>query len=85
MQSVDVAPAEGQQLAQAEAGEAVELRSGEVVTKGPKSLAGVRKVHLDPIIAKALADHLDEHVAASPDAYLFTGEKGEPAPPGGLA
>jgi integrase len=54
----------------------VELRKGQIITKGPKSQAGVRKVHLDPVIAEALNEHLDQHVTASPDAYLFTGEKG---------
>jgi integrase len=54
----------------------VELARGELVTKGPKSAAGRRSVHLDPVVFEKVTDHLAVYVAADPDAYLFTGDKG---------
>jgi integrase len=36
----------------------------------------VRLVHLDPSALDAVRRHLDQFTAASPDAYLFTGDKG---------
>jgi integrase len=46
------------------------------VTKGPKSQAGKRDVHLDPFVFEAVRLHLDQHTAADPDGYLFTGDHG---------
>jgi integrase len=54
----------------------IELRHGELITKPPKSSAGIRKVHLDPIVFEAVQLHLDVFVKPTPDAYLFTGDKG---------
>jgi integrase len=54
----------------------IELAHAELVTKQPKSRAGVRRVHLDPIVFEVVEQHLEEHTLASPDAYLFTGTKG---------
>jgi integrase len=54
----------------------IELGHGELVTKGPKSQAGKRDVHLDPFVFEAVRVHLDQHTAADPDGYLFTGDHG---------
>ena len=54
----------------------IELAHGELVTKQPKSKAGVRRVHLDPVVFAVVEHHLEEFTTANPDAYLFTGEKG---------
>jgi hypothetical protein len=42
--------------------------------QAPKSSAGRRFVHLDRIMMTELKEHLAEHAAPDPDAYLFTGE-----------
>jgi integrase len=47
----------------------------------PKSDAGRRVVHLPPHVLPELGEHLDRWVAATPDAWLFTGTKGAPAHP----
>lgn len=40
----------------------------------------IRSVPLSPMLLAELKRHLDEHVEAAPDALLFTGYKGRPAP-----
>lgn len=54
----------------------IELAHGELITKRPKSYAGIRSVHVDPIIFDALSEHLDRFVPARPSAHVFTGDKG---------
>lgn len=56
----------------------VERSRGQLVTKSPKSDAGVRKVHLDPMLFEAVQGHLRDFTAPTADAFLFSGDKGGP-------
>jgi integrase len=50
--------------------------SGGYEVAGPKSVAGVRDVHVPPHILPALRDHLVDHVEPGADALLFPAEHG---------
>jgi integrase len=54
----------------------IEDKHGKQVTKEPKNREGTRSLLLDPFTASEVKRHLGDHVAVSPDAYLFTGAKG---------
>ena len=54
----------------------VELAHGELLTKEPKSKAGVRTLHIAPSIMDEVESHLGTYVEGHHDAYLFTGSKG---------
>lgn len=53
-----------------------QLGSGAMVAGPTKSAAGLRTVALPDLILVDLRLHLDQHVKDSPDALIFTGEKG---------
>lgn len=55
-----------------------ELSSGKLVEKGPKTSAGRRTIALPRPLVDVLAEHLEQHVAASPDARVFTAPRGGP-------
>lgn len=52
--------------------------------KGPKSEAGVRQVSIPPHVLEAVERHLEAHVAADPDSWVLTGEKGAALSPAAL-
>jgi integrase len=58
------------------------LASGEMIEKDPKTKAGNRVIAIPPHILEPLRDHLDRFVGPEPDAYLLTGEQGQPLHPG---
>ncbi|MDE3087519.1 MAG: site-specific integrase [Acidobacteriota bacterium] len=58
-----------------------ELHTGEVVYGPPKSKAGARFVHLPKPAMASLLAHLDSHVAARPQAPLFSSTTGGPMRP----
>lgn len=49
---------------------------GEVLIGTPKTEAGVRDVHIPPHLIPLLAEHLQAHVDAGPDALLFPARHG---------
>ena len=53
-----------------------QLAGGRIVVVPPKSAAGVRRVTLPPVLVADLSSHLAEHVGLTPEAAVFTGEKG---------
>jgi integrase len=53
-----------------------QLDNGQVVFKEPKTLAGRRRIAIPGHIVPVLGDHLARFVTKSPDALVFTGEKG---------
>ncbi|MCH8612319.1 tyrosine-type recombinase/integrase [Arsenicicoccus dermatophilus] len=50
---------------------AVTRVDGKDIVGTPKSRAGVRTVHVPPVMLPALAAHLEQHVQPQPDALLF--------------
>jgi hypothetical protein len=64
-------------LAQAMPARFVALRGG-LEFGPPKSDAGLRSVTLPEAALAALRPHMLAHVAADPEALVFTGEKGKP-------
>jgi integrase len=54
----------------------VELSSGEVRAKAPKTHAGQRTVHLPQSVMTILEDHMAEFVASGEDSYVFVGVRG---------
>jgi integrase len=59
----------------------VELSDGSIVFAEPKSEAGVRTVYLPQHAMREIQEHLDQYVAANPDALLLTGRGGVPMRP----
>ena len=55
---------------------AVELADGRVTFSPPKSAAGRRTVAVPADLMALIEDHLSDHVAADPDALLFTSPAG---------
>ena len=60
------------------AGAFVELPGRGLVYGPPKSRAGLRTVAIPDAIRADLLAHLDEFVGARPDAWVFTGKRGNP-------
>lgn len=54
------------------------LEDGTSIVVPPKTRAGRRIVAVPPSILPDLAAHIENYVAAAPDALLFTGERGVP-------
>jgi len=59
----------------------VSLRDGNLLVGEPKTEAGYRRIAIPSLIVPDLDDHLGSYVAPTPDALLFTGEKGGPLRP----
>jgi len=53
-----------------------ELADRRIITGPPKTAAGRRTVSLPPHLLPVLGEHLDRWVERSPDALVFTGDKG---------
>jgi integrase len=60
------------------AGAFVELRGKGLVYGPPKARASLRTNALPEAIRPAIVEHLAKYVGSSPDAWVFTGEKGNP-------
>lgn len=60
------------------AGAFVELRGKGLVYGPPKARASLRTNALPEAIRPAIVEHLAKYVGSSPDAWIFTGEKGNP-------
>ena len=60
------------------AGALVELPGKGLVYGPPKSRAGLRTNALPEAIRPAIVEHLSEYVEPDPDAWVFTGERGNP-------
>ncbi|PZS12417.1 MAG: site-specific integrase [Pseudonocardiales bacterium] len=60
------------------AGALVELRSKGLVCGPPKARASLRTNALPNAIRPAIVEHLAKYVQASQDAWVFTGERGNP-------
>lgn len=60
------------------AGALVELPGTGLVYGPPKSRAGLRTNALPEAIRPAIVDHLAEYVRGDPDAWVFTGARGNP-------
>ncbi|MEU4739083.1 tyrosine-type recombinase/integrase [Actinosynnema sp. NPDC023658] len=60
------------------AGAFVELPGRGLVYGPPKSRAGLRSVAIPEAIRADLLAHLDEFTASAPDAWVFTGQRGNP-------
>jgi integrase len=56
----------------------VELRSGKLVVRAPKTAAGTRVVHLPGSVVTALRLHLAQSAAPDPDGLVFTSEQSGP-------
>ena len=54
----------------------IEDARGQMITKRPKTKAGVRSVTLDPVIRGEIEVHLSRHVLMDTEAHLFTGVRG---------
>jgi len=59
----------------------VSLRDGSLFLGEPKTAAGRRTVAIPHVVVADLEAHLDGQVASSPEALVFTGEKGGPLRP----
>ncbi len=57
---------------------AVELSSGKTVFGRPKTDAGLRTVSIPDELVPIIEKHLGDHVAAAPDALVFTSPQGHP-------
>jgi integrase len=55
-----------------------ELRDGRLVTKKPKSVAGVRRVALPEVVVPDLRWHLDRFAEPGPQGLVFVGPRGGP-------
>jgi len=55
-----------------------ERSTGEMILGPPKSAAGLRTVMLPAPVAEQLRVHLDTHVEAGDQAWIFTGAAGQP-------
>jgi integrase len=55
-----------------------ELKNGRLVTKMPKSAAGVRRVALPEVLLPDLRWHLDRFAASGPQGLVFVGPQGGP-------
>lgn len=60
------------------AGAFVELPGRGLVYGPPKSRAGLRRVSVPQEIRAEILAHLDEFVGSKPDAWVFTGKRGNP-------
>jgi integrase len=60
------------------AGAFVELRGKGLVYGPPKARASLRTNALPEAIRPAIVEHLAKYVGSGPDAWVFTGEKGNP-------
>jgi integrase len=58
-----------------------QLRDGTLVVGPPKTDASRRTVAIPPHIVSDVEAHLERYVGATPDALVFTGEKGGPVRP----
>jgi integrase len=58
-----------------------QLRNGRLIVKEPKSQAGRRTVAIPPHVLPAITEHLATFTAETPDALVFTGERGGPLRP----
>jgi integrase len=56
----------------------VKMMSGEMITKSPKSDAGLRTLAVPPHVIALIVDHLEHFVEGDADALIFTGSLGEP-------
>jgi integrase len=48
--------------------QAIQMNSGERLVSAPKTVAGIRKVHVPSLVADVLADHLANFVPPEADA-----------------
>jgi integrase len=55
-----------------------ELKNGRLITKMPKSAAGVRRVALPEVLLPDLRWHLDRFAASGPQGLVFVGPQGGP-------
>lgn len=54
------------------------LSGGSRVITEPKTAAGTRTVHMDPVLAEELAAHLDQFTGPASDSPVFVGDLGGP-------
>jgi integrase len=55
---------------------AAALVDGEIITGNPKTLAGVRDVHVPPHVAEMLQAHMVAHTGNRPESFVFTTTRG---------